>query len=153
MPGRNGLEVLKELKNNNVKIPVLVFSHHAEKQIAIRALKAGAWGYLTKDAAFKELANAINQILSGKKYITPSLAEQLAEQINNPHDKAPHELLSDREYETMLLLAKGKTISEIAKELSLGTPTISTYRSRILEKMGMNSTAEMMNYAIRNNLV
>jgi len=153
MPGRNGLEVLKDLKDKKIKIPVLVFSFHPEKQIAIRALKAGAWGYLAKDAAFDELTKAINQILSGRKYITPSLAEQLAEHIDNPLDKLPHELLSDREYETLLLFSKGKTVSEIAKELSLGVPTISTYRARILEKMEMKNTAELVNYAIHNNLV
>lgn len=153
MPGRNGLEVLKQLKDEKTNIPVLMFSMHPEEQIAIRALKSGASGYLSKDSASAELANAIHQILSGRKYITPSLAEQLAAQIENPLDKAPHELLSDREYETLLLFAKGKTVSQIAEELSLSVPTISTYRARILEKMGMKTNAELASYAIRNNLV
>ena len=153
MPGRNGLEVLKDLRERNIKLPVLVFSFHPEKQIAIRVLKAGAWGYLSKDAAFEELANAINQILSGRKYITSSLAEQMVSYMETPSNKAPHELLSDREYETLLLFAKGKSVSQIAEELSLGTPTISTYRARILEKMGMTNNAELMSYALRNNLV
>ena len=153
MPGRNGLEVLKQLKDDKTTIPVLMFSMHHEEQIAIRALKSGASGYLSKDAADTELSKAVHLILSGRKYITPAIAEQLAEQVGNPLDKAPHELLSDREYETLLLFAKGKTVSEIAKELSLGVPTISTYRARILEKMGMKNNAELANYAIRNNLV
>jgi DNA-binding NarL/FixJ family response regulator len=153
MPGRNGLEVLKQLKDENIKIPVLMFSLHPEEQIAIRALKSGAAGYLGKNSADNELVKAVQQILSGKKYITASLAEQLANQIENPQDKAPHELLSDREYQTLLLFANGKTVSEIADELLLSVPTISTYRVRILEKMNMKTNAELVSYAIRNNLV
>jgi DNA-binding NarL/FixJ family response regulator len=153
MPGRNGLEVLKQLKDENTKIPVLMFSLHPEEQIAIRALKSGAAGYLGKNSADTELLKAVQQILSGKKYITPSLAEQLANQIENPQDKAPHEFLSDREYQTLLLFANGKTVSEIADELLLSVPTISTYRVRILEKMNMKTNAELVSYAIRNNLV
>lgn len=153
MPGRNGLDVLKQLKDEGIKIPVLVFSMHPEELIAIRAIKLGASGYLSKDTAGEELVKAINHIMRGKKYITPSLAEQLASQMENPDNKAPHELLSEREYQTLLLIAKGKTISKIAEELSLGVPTISTYRSRILEKTGMKTSAELATYAIRNNLV
>lgn len=153
MPGRNGLDVLKQLKDEGVKTPVLVFSMHPEELIAIRAIKLGASGYLSKDTADDELVRAINHIMLGKKYITASLAEQLATQIENPTNKAPHELLSDREYQTLLLIAKGKTVSQIAEVLSLGVPTISTYRSRILEKTGMKSSAELTTYAIRNNLV
>lgn len=153
MPGRNGLEVLKQLKDEKAGIPVLMFSLHPEAQIATRAIRSGASGYLSKDCADSELANAVKLILSGRKYITASLAEQLAFQLENPTDKAPHELLSDREYETLLLFAKGKTVSQIAQELSLGTPTISTYRARILEKMNMKTNAELVEYAIRNNLV
>ena len=153
MPGRNGLEVLKQLKDEQSKTPVLMFSLHPEEQIALRAMRSGAAGYLSKDAASEELAKAIHLILSGRKYITSSLAEQLASQLENPEDKAPHELLSDREYQTLLLIAKGKTVSEIADELSLSVPTISTFRHRILEKMGMKNSAELVNYAIHNNLV
>ena len=152
MPGRNGLEVLKQFKDEKINTPVLVFSFHPEAQVAIRALKSGASGYLSKDSADAELVKAIQQILSGRKYITPSLAEQLATQIGNPLDKALHELLSDREYETFLLIAKGKTVSQIAKELSLSVPTISTYRARILEKTRMKTNAELMSYAIHNQL-
>ncbi len=153
MPGRNGLEVIKQLKEDKANIPVLMFSMHPEGQIAVRALKAGAAGYLSKDTADTELVKAIHLILSGRKYITPLLAEQLAEQLENPQDKAPHEFLSDREYQTMLLIAKGKTVSQIAEELSLSVATISTYRARILEKTGMKTSAELTSYAIRNNLV
>ena len=153
MPGRNGFEVLKQLKDDGIKTPVLVFSMHPEEQIAIRAIKLGAAGYLSKDTADEELIKAIRVIMNGKKYITPSLAEQLVMQLENPNSKAPHELLSDREYQTLLLIAKGRNVSQIAEELSLGVPTISTYRARILEKTGMKTNAELATYAIRNNLV
>jgi two-component system, NarL family, invasion response regulator UvrY len=153
MPGRNGLEVLKQLKEEKENIPVLIFSMHPEEQIAVRALKSGAAGYLSKDSADTELVKAIQQILSGRKYITATLAEQLAAQLENPTDKAPHELLSDREYQTLLLFASGKTVTQIAEELSLSVPTISTYRARILEKMGMKTNAELTSYTIRNRLV
>ena len=152
-PGRNGLEVLKQLKDDNVNIPVLIFSLHPEEQIAIRALRTGAAGYLSKDAADEELLKAVQQILNGRKYITPSLAEQIAVQLENPLNKPPQELLSDREYETLLLMANGKTTSEIAEELSLSVSTISTFRARILEKMNMKTNAELVSYALKNNLV
>lgn len=152
MPGRSGLEVLKQLKDEKCPVPVLMFSLHPESQVAIRAIKAGAAGYLSKDSADSELADAVRQILSGRKYITASLAEQLALQIENPLGKEPHEFLSDREYQTLLLFAKGKTVSEIAEQLSLGIPTISTYRARILQKMNLKNTAELVEYALRNKL-
>ncbi len=153
MPGRNGLEVLKQLKDEEAGLRVLVFSMHPEEQVAIRVLKLGAYGYLTKDAADTELTQALRQILSGKKYVTPLIAEKLVSQLENPDNKAPHELLSDREYQTLLLIAAGKTVSQIAGELSLSVPTVSTYRARILEKMSLKTSAELANYAIRNNLV
>lgn len=153
MPGRNGLDVLKDMKDNLINIPVLVFSLHPEEQIALRALKLGAYGYLSKDSLDEELVKAVHQILMGKKYITPSVAEKLVLQLENPTDKAPHELLSDREYQTLLLFAKGKTVSQIAQELSLSVPTVSTYRARILEKMNMKTNAQLVNYTIKNNLV
>jgi len=152
MPDGNGLDVLKKLKEQQCKVPVLMFSMHPEEEIAIRALKVGASGYLSKDTASEELANAIRVILSGKKFITPAVAERLAMQLENPASKAPHEFLSAREYQTFILFAEGKTVTQIAKELKLGVPTISTFRLRILEKMGMKTTAEMVRYAIRNNL-
>ncbi len=153
MPGRNGLEVIALLKDQKSKIPVLMFSMHPEEQVAIRALKAGASGYLTKDASGEAIVNAVEVILSGRKYITPATAEKLAQQLQNPHNKKAYELLSDREYQTLLLFSNGKTVSEIAEELSLSISTISTFRARILEKTGMKTNAELINYAIRNNLV
>lgn len=153
MPGRNGLDALKQIKEDKIDIRTLIFSMHPEGQIAVRALKAGAHGYLGKDAPDGELARAVQTLLAGKKYITPEVAEQMASQLENPTDKAPHELLSDREYQTLLLFASGKTVSQIAEELSLSVPTISTYRARILEKMGMKNNAELTSYAIRNKLV
>ncbi|MEO8760641.1 MAG: response regulator transcription factor [Bacteroidia bacterium] len=153
MPGRSGLDVLKDMKDNAINIPVLVFSLHPEDQIALRAFKMGAYGYLSKDSVNEELIKAVKQILAGKKYITPSIAEKLVLQLENPNDKEPHEILSDREYQTLLLFANGKTVSQIAQELSLSVPTVSTYRARILEKMNMKNTAELVNYAIKKNLV
>ena len=126
---------------------------HQEGPIALRALRLGAYGYLSKDAADGELVKAVRVILSGKKFITPQVAELMANQLENPNDKSPNELLSDREYQTLLRFASGKTVSEIADELCLSVSTISTYRTRILEKMGMKNNAELVNYAIRNNLV
>ena len=153
MPGRNGLEVLKQLKDDGNKMPVLVFSMHAEELIALRAMKAGARGYLSKDSASEELAKAAHHILSGKKYITATLAEQLAALLENPTNNSPHELLSDREYQTLLLITSGKTVSQIAEELSLSIPTISTYRARILEKMNLKNSAELTHYAVTNHLI
>lgn len=154
MPGRNGLEILRQLKDYKAHIPVLVFSMHSEEQFAIRALKLGASGYLAKDVSGKELVNAIHQILTGRKYITPSLAEQLARHIEKPATtKTPHEQLSNREYQTLLLIASGKTVSQIAEKLSLSISTIATYRERILEKMFMKTNAELTSYAFRNNLI
>ena len=153
MPGRNGLEVIAQLKDQKSKIPILMFSMHPEDQVAIRAFKAGAAGYLAKDSSGEDMVKAIQLVLSGKKYITSFVAEKLASQFENPLNKAPHELLSDREYQTLLLFGNGKTVSEIAKELSLSVATISTFRARILEKMEMKTNADLVGYAIRNNLV
>lgn len=153
MPGRGGLEVLSQMKSDNNKTPVLVLSMHAEEQLAVRVLKLGAWGYVSKESPNAELIKAILKILSGKKYITTNVAEQLAGQLENPMNGAPHEILSEREFQTLLLMATGKTVSQIAQTLSLSTPTISTFRSRILEKMNMKSNAELITYSIRNNLI
>ena len=153
MPGRNGFDVLAQLKGSGSKIPVLVFSLHPEEQIAIRAMKLGAAGYISKAADDEEFLRAINLIFQGRKYITPSLAELLADQLGNHSQKAPHEHLSNREYETLLLIAKGKSVSQIAEELALSVPTISTYRARILEKTGMKTSSELTSYSIRNNLI
>lgn len=152
MPGRSGLDILKQLKDDNIKIPVLMLSLHPEDMIAVRALKGGASGYLSKDTVDTELIKAIHTILSGKKYITASIAEQLLKQIEKPNDKAPHELLSGREFQTLLLIASGKGSAYIAKELCLSVATVSTYRARVLEKMNMKTNADLINYAIHNHL-
>ena len=130
-----------------------MFSFHSEEQIALRALKLGASGYLSKDAADLELVKAINKILAGKKYVSAALSEQFLEMLDNNSAKEPHELLSEREYQTLLLIASGKTVSEIADILYLSTPTISTYRARILEKMKLRNNAELTTYAITQKLV
>jgi two-component system, NarL family, invasion response regulator UvrY len=153
LPGRSGLEILKQLKNEKYKVPVLMFSFHGEEQIALRALKMGAAGYLSKDAADMELVKAINKIFDGRKYVSASLSEKLLNMLDDTSAKEPHELLSDREYQTMMLIASGKTVSEIAEMLCLSTPTISTYRARILQKMKMKNNAELTTYAISQKLV
>lgn len=153
LPGKNGFEILKQLRDERMSTPVLVFSMHREELVALRALKAGASGYLSKDAADTELPRAVHQVLSGRKYITLPVAELMASQLQNPGSEAPHELLSDREYQTLLMIASGKTVSEIAEELSLGVSTISTYRVRILEKMGLRNNAELTHYAIQHRLI
>jgi two-component system invasion response regulator UvrY len=153
LPGRNGLDILKQIKAEKIKVPVLMFSFHSEEQIALRALKIGASGYLSKDAADMELVKAINKILDGKKYVSQSLSEKFLEMMDDNSMKEPHELLSDREYQTLLLIASGKTVSEIADMLFLSTPTVSTYRARILEKMKLKNNAELTTYAISQKLV
>ena len=153
MPGRGGLDILKEIKTQKPRLPVLMLSMYPEEQYAIRVLKSGASGYLTKESAPSELVMAIRQISQGKKYISPSLAEKLAIDLELSPDKLPHEILSDREYQVMCMIASGKTLKEIADGLSLSIKTISTYRSRILEKMNMKTNAELTHYAIKNNLV
>ena len=153
MPGRSGLDILKELKIHKPKLSVLVLSVHPEEHYAVRALKAGASGYLTKESAPEELIKAIYRISLGKKYISSSLAEKLALDLDINSERPPHEALSDREFEVMCLIASGKTIKEIASELFLSIKTISTYRSRILEKMRLKSNAELIHYAIKHKLV
>ena len=153
MPGRTGLDILRELKTENPKLPVLVLSMYPEEQYAVRVLKAGASGYLTKESAPDELIAAIRKVSTGKRYVTPSLAEKLALNLQNDSDKPPHENLSDREYQVMCMIASGKTVGDIAEKLSLSAKTISTYRARILEKMKMKNNAEITHYAIQNRLV
>ena len=153
LPGRNGLDILKQIKAEKMKIPVLMFSFHSEEQIAVRALKLGAAGYLSKDAADLELVKAVKRVIDGKKYVSASLSEKLLDLLDDTSNKDPHELLSDREYQTLLLIASGKTVSEIADNLCLSKPTISTYRARILEKMRMKNNAELTTYAITQKLV
>jgi len=153
MPGRGGLDILKEIKNKKPRLPVLILSMYPEDQYAVRVLKAGASGYMTKESAPAELINAIKQISKGKKYVSPSLAEKLALDLEITTGRPPHESLSDREYQVMCMIASGKTLKEIAEKLSLSIKTISTYRSRILEKMNMKSNAELTHHAIKNRLV
>lgn len=153
MPGLSGLDALKQIKAENPKLPVLILTMHPEEQYALRALKAGASGYLTKESVPDELMNAIRKILRGGKYIGNSLAERLAFAFDEKTEKQPHELLSDREYQVFLLIASGKGLTEIAEVMSLSVKTVSTYRSRILDKMKMKSNAELIHYAIKNKLL
>lgn len=153
MPGRSGLDVLKELKNERPKLPVLVLSAHPEDQYAVRVLKAGAAGYMTKEKAPEELIKAIRKVLGGRKYLSESLAEKLAFDLDTDTEKPLHKTLSDREYEVMLMIASGRTATQISKKLYLSVKTISTYRARILEKMGMKNNAELMRYALQNRLI
>ena len=153
MPGRSGLEILKQLKSEAIEAPVLVLSMYPEDQYAVRVMRAGAAGYLTKDTASEELVHAVKKVLSGRKYVSESLAEKLADDLNSKNDREIHELMSDREYQVMCLIASGKTVSEIAEELSLSVPTISTYRARILEKLNMRTNAEITRFAIESGLV
>lgn len=152
LPGRNGLDVLKEIKQDEKAPLVIVLSMHSEDQYGARALKAGADGYLTKESAPDELGRAVKRVLSGHKYVSSELAESLAVALNHKHPEAPHENLSDREYEVLCLIASGKTVSNIAEQLSLSPKTISTYRARVLEKMRMKNNAELTAYAIQRGL-
>lgn len=153
MPGRNGLDTLKQIRSDGNTTPVLILSVQPEDQYAIRVLKAGASGFLNKDSAPEELLNAVNQVLNGKKYISASIAEKLADSIGSPFDKPLYENLSDRELQVLQLIASGKTVSEIAREISLTVNTISTYRARILDKLKLNNNAELTRYALDNQLV
>lgn len=150
---RSGLEILKELKQIRPRLPVLIFSMHSEEQYARRAFKAGAAGYITKDSSRAELVKAINKVAAGGRYVSHALAEGLVIDLERGSDRPPHETLSDREFEVMRLIASGKTVGEIAVLLSLSDKTISTYRARVLEKMGMKTNAELTHYTIKSGLV
>ena len=153
MPGRSGIEVLRDLKRTHPKLPVLVLSMHPEGQYGTRLLKAGASGYMNKDVAPEELIKAIRRVLAGGRYVSSALAEKLALDLNKDVDRPLHETLSDREFEVLRMIASGKTVSAIGKDLHLSVPTVSTYRARILLKMNMTTTAELMQYGLRNHLV
>jgi len=153
MPQKNGIEILNEVKKKNVKTPILILSIHPEEIYAIRCLKAGAYGYLTKDSAPNELISAIRKVSMGEKYIRPSLAEKLVDALKVGFDEPFHGVLSNREYQAMLLLASGKSMQEIAEELFLSVKTVSTYKTRILKKMKMRNTFEIISYAIKNKLI
>ena len=153
MPGRGGLDALHQIKQDDPKLPVLILSIHPEEQYAIRALKAGAAGYLSKDMASEELVTAVNRVLTGKRYISPFLAEKLASDLDLSSGKRLHEHLSDREFDVLRLIASGKSISEIGTMLSLSPTTISTYRARILLKFNMKTNADLILYALENKLI
>lgn len=153
MPGRGGLDVLKDIHRRWPRLPVLVLSMHDEKQFAPRVIKAGASGYMNKESAPIELVNALRKIVNGGKYVSSAVAETLASDLQQSTPGSPHSKLSDREFEVLRLIASGKTVSEIAVQISLSVKTISTYRQRLLEKMGMKTNAEVTRYAIENKLV
>jgi two-component system invasion response regulator UvrY len=153
MPGRSGVDVLRTLKAWRPKLPVLVLSMHPEDQYGKRVLKAGASGYMNKESAPEELIKAVRKLLSGGRYVSPTLAETLAVDLGRDDERPAHERLSDREFEVLRKMASGKTIGQIAQELHLSVPTVSTYRARILEKMGLSNTAELIRYALNHRLV
>ena len=153
MPGRSGVDVLRHLKALRPKLPVLVLSMHPEDQYGKRVLKAGASGYMNKESAPEELIKAVRKLLSGGRYVSPTLAETLAVDLSRDDGTPAHERLSDREFEVLRKMASGKTVGQIAQELHLSVPTVSTYRARILEKMDLKTTAELIRYAIQNRLV
>lgn len=153
MPGRSGLEVLRELRGVRPEVRVLVLSMHPEERYAVRVLKEGAAGYLTKESAPEELVSAVRKVAAGGRYIGASLAERLAGEISTQGERLAHELLSGREYEIMCRLAAGKTVGQIAAELALGVNTVSTYRARVLQKLGLDNNAELMRYALHHQLI
>lgn len=153
MPGRSGLDGLQQIIQISPRLPVLIMSMYPENQYALRVLKAGAYGYLGKETIHEDLIRAVETVLLGKKFITPSIAEKLAGSLNMQAETVLHEMLSDREFDVFKLLASGKSISEIALQLSLSSTTVSTYRSRIMEKMNLRNNAELTRYAIENNLI
>jgi two-component system invasion response regulator UvrY len=153
MPGRSGVDVLRHLKALRPKLPVLVLSMHPEDQYGKRVLKAGASGYMNKESAPEELIKAVRKLLSGGRYVSPTLAETLAVDLGRDDGRPAHERLSDREFEVLRKIASGKTVGQIAQELHLSVPTVSTYRARILEKIGMSNTAELIRYALTHHLV
>jgi two-component system invasion response regulator UvrY len=153
MPGIGGLDILRVLKGERPNLPVLILSIHAEDQYAVRCLQAGAAGYLTKESAPEELVEAIRQVAAGGKYVSRGLAEALAMRLNETEERPPHETLSDREFQVLQLMGAGKSLTEIAAALSLSVKTVSTYRARMLEKLALKSSAEIIQYAIQNRLV
>jgi DNA-binding NarL/FixJ family response regulator len=153
LPGKNGIDILKVLREEFPRLKVLIVSMYPEDQYAVRAFRAGAAGYLNKASAPEKLVEAISQVIAGRKYVTPEIAQALIENLNAPQEGAAHDKLSDREFQTLRLIASGKRLSDIAEELALSPKTVSVYRARILEKMGMNNNAELTHYAIKHGLV
>jgi two-component system invasion response regulator UvrY len=152
MPGTSGIELIKQVKSEKPKLAILVLSMHKEKQYAVRALKAGALGYLTKESAPEQLVSAIHKVARGGAFISTEVAERLALELGGNHDVVPHSLLSDREYQIFMLIVDGDTIGGIADDLSLSVKTVSTHKTRILQKMNMSSTSELIHYAIQHQL-
>lgn len=152
MPGVNGIDLLKHLRKEKPKLPVLILSSYPEDQYAVRLIKAGATGYLNKECAPEEVVSAVNSVMKGNRYISPAVVEMLADELSMPEGKHPHETLTNREYQIFLQLASARTVTEIAGSLKLSVKTISTYRSRILEKMLLRNNAELMRYAIKKKL-
>jgi DNA-binding NarL/FixJ family response regulator len=152
LPDKSGIEVLETIRRVNKELPILIFSMCPEEQYALRCLKAGANGYINKKEAYKEVIKAIHAVVKGKKYITPIVAELLADQLSGNINKAPHEMLSAREFQVFSMITKGLTVGEIAEEISLSVKTISMYRARVLSKLSLRNNAEIMRYAIQNNL-
>ncbi|HEX5127058.1 MAG TPA: response regulator transcription factor [Rhodocyclaceae bacterium] len=153
MPDRNGIDTLKLVKKEFPKLPVLILSMHPEEQYAVRALRAGAAGYLSKQGAPEQLVTAIRQVASGKKYVSAAVAEELANAIGEDDDRPPHEKLSDREYQTLCMISSGKTLTQIAEQLNLSVKTVSVYRARLLEKMKLRNNAELTHYGLKHELV
>ena len=153
MPGMSGIDLLKQLRKEKPQLPVLILSAYPEDQYAVRLIKAGAAGYLNKECMPEEVMSAVHSVVNGKKYISPAVAEMLASELTKPDGKLPHETLSNREYQILLLFASAKTITGIASILKLSTNTVSTYRKRILEKMHLSNNAELMRYVVDNNLM
>lgn len=153
MPGRSGLDALQQIKSSYPDLPVLILSIHPEEQYALRALKSGAAGYLSKDTVPDELVKAVKKVLLGKKYISQAIAEKLADSFSSASTRQPHETLSDREFDVMKLLANGKSVSDIADMLSLSVTTVSTYRARVMTKMNLKSNSDLTKYAIENKLI
>lgn len=153
MPDRNGIDSLKLIKKEMPKLPVLMLSMHPEEQYAIRALRAGAAGYLSKQGAPEQLVTAIRQVASGKKFVSAAVAEELANSIGEDLERPPHEKLSDREYQTLCMISSGKTLTQIAEQLNLSVKTVSVYRARLLEKMKLRNNAELTHYGLKHGLV
>lgn len=153
LPGKNGIDILKTLAEEIPRLRVLIVSMYPEDQYAVRAFRAGAAGYLNKASAPEKLIEAVDQVIAGRKFVTPEIAQALIENLHAPEHSAPHDRLSDREFQTLKLIASGKRLSEIAEALALSPKTVSVYRARILEKMAMSSNAELTHYAIKNGLV
>jgi two-component system, NarL family, invasion response regulator UvrY len=153
MPGKSGLDALKEIRINFPELPVLILSMHPEEHYALRVLKSGASGYLSKDSASEELVKAVEKVLSGKKYFSPFVLEQLASNVDTDMSKSAYELLSNREFDVMKLLASGKSVSDIAEKLQLSVTTVSTYRTRVMAKTGLKTNSDLTKYALENQLL